>query len=438
MSFRSPLRATRSCPPRPMAPRLLAGGFLVTSAVLAWLAIGMWLAARLLQAAIALSIVYVAYLAWNGWRVMRGALAGGLAAPLSSVSIVVPARDEAAVIERLVGDLAALTEADVLIVDDGSADGTGDLARAAAAGLPHIRVVRREPGSGPATKAAVLNFAEPHLRGDLLLVLDADARVAPNLLQRLAAGWTRDPSAIAVQGLRRPESPAGGWLVAAQAEEQLFDTATQCGRWATDGTAELRGNGMAIRRAALEALGGWNEAALTEDLDLSTRLQAAGKHVAMAPEASVGEQAVATLGPLWRQRLRWAEGSVRRLLEHGPRLLAAPLPLRAKLDFLAFTAEFLVPPLFVTTLLASVATIPLPQPADWSVPASLFVGYGLGVFVLALAALHADGRRGAALIGGSLRGSLFLSHWLLVVPFALVRIAIGPSTVTFTKTPRDR
>jgi 1,2-diacylglycerol 3-beta-glucosyltransferase len=421
-----------------MATRLLAGAFLIASAALAWLAISVGLAARLLQAAIALSIVYVAYLAWQGWRVMRRGFAGARAAPLSSVSIVVPARDESVVIEGLVRDLAALDEAQVLIVDDGSSDGTGDLARAAAAGLPHIRVVRREPGSGPATKAAALNFAAPHLRGDILLVLDADARVTPDLLERLAAGWARDRSAIAVQGLRRPRHIHPSWLTAAQAEEQLFDTATQCGRWATDGTAELRGNGMAIRRNALEALGGWNEAALTEDLDLSTRLQAAGEHVAMAPEAAIGEQAVAGLGPLWRQRMRWAEGSVRRLLEHGPRLLAAPLPLRAKLDFLAFTAEFLVPPLFVTTLLASLATIPLPQPADWSVPASLFVGYGLGVFVLALAALHADGRRGLSLVAGSLRGSIFLSHWLLVVPFALVRIAIGPTAVTFTKTPRDR
>jgi 1,2-diacylglycerol 3-beta-glucosyltransferase len=420
-----------------MATRLLAGGLLLASAVLAWLAISLWLAARLLQAAIALSIVYVGFLAWQGWRVMRRAFAAGKAAPLSSVSIVVPARDEAPVIGRLVGDLAVLREADVLIVDDGSADGTGDLARAAAAGVPHIRVVRREPGSGLATKAAALNFAAPHLRGDILLVLDADARVAADLLERLATGWERDPSAIAVQGLRRPQNAAAGWLTAAQAEEQLFDTATQCGRWATDGTAELRGNGMAIRRTALEALGGWNPAALTEDLDLSTRLQAAGEHVAMAPEAAIGEQGVAQLGALWRQRMRWAEGSVRRLLEHGPRLLAARLPLRAKLDFLAFTAEFLVPPLFVTSLLASLATIPLPQPADWSVPVSLLVGYGLGVFVLALAALHADGRRGLALVGGSLRGSLFLSHWLLVVPFALVRIAVGPGTVTFTKTPRD-
>ena len=102
-----------------MAPRLLAGGFLLASAVVAWLAISVWLAARLLQAAIALSIVYVGYLAWQGWRVMRHAFAAPTVAPLSSVSIVVPARDESAVIERLVADLVALHEADVLIVDDG-------------------------------------------------------------------------------------------------------------------------------------------------------------------------------------------------------------------------------------------------------------------------------------------------------------------------------
>ena len=51
-----------------------------------------------------------------------------------------------------------------------------------------------------------------------------------------------------------------------------MDMASQCGRRATDGTAELRGNGMFVRRAALEAIGGWSDGALTEDLELSTRL----------------------------------------------------------------------------------------------------------------------------------------------------------------------
>ena len=216
-----------------------------------------------------------------------------------------------------------------------------------------------------------------------------------------------------------------------------MDMASQCGRWATEGTAELRGNGMFVRRVALDAAGGWSERALTEDLDLSTRLSVHGRHVTLAPEAVVREEAVETLGDLWRQRLRWAEGSLRRLLEHGPRLLASSQPVSRKADFLAFTGEFLVPPLFVATIVASLVTVPLPQPADWTVPASLLVGYGLGVFILALGGLAAAGDRGLRLLGRATRGALFLSHWLLVVPVALLRIAIGRRPAGFVQTPRS-
>ena len=215
-----------------------------------------------------------------------------------------------------------------------------------------------------------------------------------------------------------------------------MDMASQCGRWATDGTAELRGNGMFVRREILDAIGGWNPRALTEDLDLSTRLSAAGHHVALAPEATVSEEAVESLAALWHQRMRWAEGSLRRLLEHGPGLLTGSQPLARKADFLAFAAEFVLPPLFATTIIASLLTIVLPGPADWTVPASLFAGYGLGVFLLAVGGLSAVGVRGPALVGRALRGALFLSHWLVVVPVALVRIAIGPEPRGFVQTPR--
>ncbi len=176
--------------------------------------------------------------------------------------------------------------------------------------------------------------------------------------------------------------------------------------------------------------------ALTEDLELSTRLSAYGRHVALAPEAVVHEEAVETIGALWRQRGRWAEGSLRRLLEHGPGLLIGSQPMTRKADFLAFTGEFLIPPLFVMAIVASLITIPLPRPVDWSVPLSLFAGYGLGVFILAMGGLWAAGERGIPLIGRATRGALFLSHWLVVVPFALARIAFGSGPGGFVQTPR--
>ncbi len=433
-----------------MATRAFAASFLLVSALIAWITITVPLAARVLQAGVLVSMLYVAYLAWRGGRAMRAALRSTdipippAHGPERWVSLIVPARNEGAVIAETVASLTSLDypAADgrpaygVLVVDDGSTDETGARARA----VPmdgRLTVVRREPKpSLPRTKGAVLRHAMHHVDGDVVGVIDADTRVDPAFLRRVMRAWDRDPDAAAVQVARRPRNADRGWLTAAQAEEQLMDMASQCGRHATDGTAELRGNGMFVRRDVLDAVGGWNATALTEDLDLSTRLAAAGHRVALAPEAAVEEEAVERLDALWHQRLRWAEGSLRRLLEHGPGLLAGPLSLGHKADFVAFTAEFLLPPLFATTIIASLLTIPLPRPADWTVPASLFAGYGLGVFLLALGGLSAVGVRGPRLVGRALRGALFLSHWLVVVPVALARIAFGARPTAFVQTPR--
>ena len=428
-----------------MTTRLLAAILLLASALLAWLAITFAPVARALQAVIAVSMLYVAYLALRGYRAMHDArpVAAGEGSVLPWVTLLVAARNEAPVIAATVSALAsqdyggAEPRFDVLVVDDGSTDGTGDLARSAAATRGRVQVLRRDADGGPRTKAAGLVFAHGEVRGEVIGVVDADARVADDFVTRVMAAWGADPGAAAIQAQRRSHNVAHGWLAAAQDEEGLMDMASQCGRHATDGTAELRGNGMFVRLAALDAVGGWNPGALTEDLELSTRLVAAGERIALAPQAEVWEEAVVSLGALWRQRLRWAEGSLRRLLELGPGLLAAPaVPFGRKLDFLAFTTEFLIPPLFVTTILASLLTIPLPRPADWTVPASLFIGYGLGSFLLALAGLAGRGERGAALVGRATRGALFLSHWLVIVPAALLRIAFGKPATGFVQTPR--
>lgn len=421
-----------------MTTRLVALALLIGSGALAWLAVSVPLVARGVQVAIIGSTAYVAWLAWRGWRVMTRRWAA--TEPMAGlVSLILPARNEAGVIAASVASVAGAAppgEAEILVVDDGSTDGTGDRARGAAAGLDHVRVVRREPGTGPRTKGAVVAWAMDQVRGDFVGVLDADTRVDPAFLDRVRRAWARDPGAAALQVARRERNASNTWLAGAQDDEQLMDLASQCGRWAGGGTAELRGNGMFARRDVLDALGGWSPTAITEDLDMSTRLAAAGHHVGLAPDAPLGEEAVEAVGALWRQRMRWAEGSIRRLVEHGPRLLGSKLPLARKLDFLAFTVEFAVPPLFVATLVAALVTAVLPQPADWTVPLSLAAAYGVGVFALALAGLHAAGERGIVLVGRAARGALFLSHWLLVVPVVLLRMAVNRPTREFVQTPR--
>ena len=192
---------------------------------------------------------------------------------------------------------------------------------------------------------------------------------------------------------------------------------------------------MFVRRDELEAIGGWSVTALTEDLELSTRLEAYGRHVTLAPETAVEEEAVESWAALWRQRLRWAEepsSPPRARTAHRPRhAIVGPeggLPrLRRRVP---------CPAPFATTILASLLTVALPRPADWSVPVTLFLAYGLGIFILALGGLWATGARGIGLLGRAFRGAVFLSHWLVVVPFALARIAFGPEPKGFVKTPR--
>ena len=215
-----------------------------------------------------------------------------------------------------------------------------------------------------------------------------------------------------------------------------MDLASQCGRWSTDGTAELRGNGMFVRRDALEAVGGWSPRALTEDLELSTRLVANGGHVTLAPEVAVVEEAVESLGALWRQRLRWAEGSLRRLLEHGP----ACLPARSRSagrptswpSPASSSSRRSSPPRSSPASL----TIPLPRRPTGACRPRCSSATGSAS---SCSPWPACGRRGSAGCGSSgarMRGALFLSHWLLVVPVALVRIAVRPGPSAFVQTPR--
>lgn len=109
-----------------------------------------------------------------------------------AATVIVTARNEAAVIGNIVADLgrqdllSARPDAlDLVVIDDGSTDGTADVARGAARATAiesHLRIVRRTDG-GPRLKSAALNSVAPGAcRGDVIVHLDADARVEPDFL----------------------------------------------------------------------------------------------------------------------------------------------------------------------------------------------------------------------------------------------------------------
>jgi len=293
--------------------------------------------------------------AQNRWRRrVRKAESAALSAPASTdedtwqpwVDIFVSAKNESRVIETCVRNLFKLDypKYNVWIIDDNSDDNSVEILEALKPEYPGLKVVRRATGSCPG-KSAALNDALPLSKGEVIAVFDADAYVAPDFLKLVLP--VLQPEGIgAIQAQKRIYERQTGFLPHCQASEYALDTYFQMGRDLIGGAVELRGNGQLIKRAALIDVGGWNNKAITDDLDLTMRLLISNWDVRFCPQAYVWEEAVTTLKSLIRQRRRWAEGSIRRYLDYifplnSPRRLS----FTERLDTVAFTTFFVVPAL---------------------------------------------------------------------------------------------
>ena len=231
------------------------------------------------------------------------------------VTVLIPAYNEEQVIAMSVRAAldADYPELEVLVLDDGSTDGTAAAARAAAAGDPRCEVLRDPVNRG---KAEQLNIGFARARHELVVVTDADTHMLPHALRRLAARMDQSPLVAAVAGA--PHVTNRTRLICAM---QVLEAASIIGLIRR--TQSLSGRvgivagvlGM-FRREWVLAVGGYDARMSTEDIDLTWRLLMAGWHTAYEPYALVGMQVPSTPRALWAQRTRWARGQGEILHEH--------------------------------------------------------------------------------------------------------------------------
>ncbi len=351
-----------------------------------------------------------------------------------SVDLVVAARDEEAVIGRLVERLAQVRYPEgrlrFWVVDDGSEDRTPEVLAAYQRRYPQLQVVRRPRDAGGG-KSGALNTVLPQLQGRWLMVLDADAELQPDVLERLVpfaegGGWG------AVQLRKAVVNADDNWLTRAQAMEMALDAVIQQGRLHSGGVVELRGNGQLLQREAVLACDGFNEATVTDDLDLSFRLLVQEQRVGVLWDPPVQEEAVTALASLWRQRQRWAEGGLQRFFDYWPSLTGPDLPLERKLDLTCFfLLQYVLPVMAVADMIG--AGLTLTAPALW--PLS-FVAFGLsGGAILVGCRRPSEGPALPAMHPLNLAlGILYLGHWFVVIPYTSLRMALLPKRLVWAKT----
>ena len=260
------------------------------------------------------------------------------------VSILIPAHNEESVITHTVENILNIDyeNFEIIVIDDRSSDRTPLVIKQLEEKYEKVSAFIRPHDAYPG-KSAVLNDAMKLTKGEAILVFDADATVEPDFLKRMLVEL--EPADVgAVQARKVIRNKDVNLLTRCQNNEYTFDCNLQTGRDSVKGAVELRGNGELIKRVALEDIEGWNNDTITDDLDMSTRLHIKGWDVRFCLDAVVYEEGIVYLVPLFRQRRRWLEGSIRRYLEYfWDAFTSKKISLRAQLDMFAFVLQFVMP-----------------------------------------------------------------------------------------------
>ena len=375
------------------------------------------------------------------------------------VSILVAAKNEEAVIARLVKTLCELDYPthcyELWVIDDNSTDQTPLLLQQLAQQYEQLRVFYR-PANAGGGKSGALNQVLPFAKGEIIAVFDADAQVSQDMLRRVLPLFQREKLGAVQVRKSVSNGSENGWTYG-QVAEMALDSFYQRQRIAIGDIGELRGNGQFVRRVALEQCGGWNEATITDDLDLTFRLHLDQWDVDFMALPAVEEEGVTQAIALWHQRSRWAEGGYQRYLDYWRPILRNRMGTRKTIDlFMFWIIQYLLPTAIVPDLLMAVLRN---RPLLVSPLTTLTLALSVIGTVAGLRQVRSQTRGSQSspsarnsqyqskryelamqlaaflrLLLHTLFGTIYMFHWLPVVAVTTARLSIRPKRLKWVKT----
>src|SRR5881628_1637114 len=197
----------------------------------------------------------------------------------ADLTVIVPAYNEAASVADTIRSLQAQTAPprEIIVVDDCSTDGTGDVARALG-----VTVVRPRANTG--SKAGAQTFGLTYVRTLLTVAIDADTVLAPDAIERLLPVFDR-PRVAAACGLVLPRRVRSIWERGRYIEYLFAFTYYKQVQECYGKPLISSGCFSMYRTALLRAQHGWSDRTLAEDMDLTWRFYQAGHEVHFVPEA---------------------------------------------------------------------------------------------------------------------------------------------------------
>ncbi|MDQ7729954.1 poly-beta-1,6-N-acetyl-D-glucosamine synthase [Halomonas sp. SpR8] len=192
----------------------------------------------------------------------------------------------------------------VIAINDGSKDDTASRLAALALIYPALTVLN-QPNQG---KASAMNSGLSKATGDIIVGIDGDAILDYDAIGYMVSHFISSPKVSGVTGNPRVRTRSTAIGKIQTGEFSAIIGLIKRAQRIYGMVFTISGVICAFQRKALEEIGGWNTDMITEDIDVSWRLQLAGGHVRYEPRAMCWVLMPETLRGLFKQRLRWAQG----------------------------------------------------------------------------------------------------------------------------------
>jgi biofilm PGA synthesis N-glycosyltransferase PgaC len=231
------------------------------------------------------------------------------------VSILIPCFNEGDNAEETISHALATDYPDfeVIAINDGSSDNTAEVLDRLATKHDHLRVVHLAQNQG---KAMALQAGSLLAKHEILICIDGDALLDRNAAHWMVRHFVQDQEVAAVTGNPRIRNRS---TLLGRVQVGEFSSIVGMIKRAQRSFGRLftvSGVITAFRKSAVHQVGYWSADMLTEDIDITWKLQRDGWDVRFEPNALVWILMPETLKGLWKQRLRWAMGGAQVLLKN--------------------------------------------------------------------------------------------------------------------------
>ena len=253
------------------------------------------------------------------------------------ISIFIPAHNEEYTIESTIRSVCACEyekdgepNFELIVVNDGSTDSTGEILSGLKKELPQLKIVTRHPPRSGKGKGFVLNDALALSRGDIIGVFDADTQVKTDFLSIIVEYLNGDVDGV--QSRVKMFNKNENFLARMQHVEFASFGNTLIAKDNLDQTGFLGGNGQFVKKQSIIESGRWDGFAVTEDLNLAIKIILNGGKIRYCGECAVYQEAVTEWKPFFRQRVRWAIGNFETLFVYLPQILRAKISIAKKFN----------------------------------------------------------------------------------------------------------